>query len=254
MNRFNNTFAENRKALVAYITVGLPGLTDTAERIAEIIDSGADIIELGVPFSDPTADGTVIQAAGQHALAAGFTFEKVLLLAAELRRLRPKTPLVIFSYYNLLFNYGVTKLASRLAEIGVDGVLAVDLPLEERDELAKPLKDNAVELIPLLAPTTDDERAAAILAGSQAFAYCITVRGVTGARSEFAVGFADELCRFKRLAGTLPVAAGFGIASPEMAQEAAKYADAVVVGSALMSKIMDGENPAAFIRALKAVL
>lgn len=249
MDRFEAVFErcrrEDRKALVVYMTVGLPDVDHSADLLNGLIESGADIIELGVPFSDPTADGAAIQAAGQLALAQGINLGKIFAIAGRVRERHPETPLILFSYYNVIFHYGLDAAAEAMKRCGIDGVLTVDLPLEERDEFLPVCKKYGIAFIPLLSLATGDARAKAILHGMRGFAYCITLRGVTGARESLPAELGDELCRFKRLAGDLPVAAGFGISSGKMAKDAARYADAVVVGSAAVKRVTgaaDGES------------
>lgn len=242
-NRIEQCFeccrCEQRSALIVYATVGYPSLAESETIIGNLIDSGADMIELGVPFSDPMADGPVIQEAGQKALANGATLKGVLDVAARIRANYPQTPLVLFSYYNVLLNYGLKALGEKLETAGVDAVLVVDLPLEERQELA-PLLEH-VTLIPLLSPATSPERARQIVNGAGGFAYYITVRGVTGVRSALPVELAGEIAAMRtRL--PLPVAAGFGISTPEMARAVGECADAVVVGSAVMSLLLQKKN------------
>ena len=231
---------QGRPALIVYATVGCPDPASGELLIDRLIEVGADMIELGVPFSDPMADGPVIQKASQMALAAGITFPQVLETAARLRSRHPETPLVLFSYYNVLFHYGLERLGAAIASAGIDGVLVVDLPLEERDELDPVLRENGIDRIGLVSPATSPERAARIAAGGSGFIYCITVRGVTGVRSELPRELAVELEQARKSCG-LPVAAGFGISTPEMAVAVGRHADAVVVGSAMVSRVVAGE-------------
>lgn len=237
MDRIKDTFtrcaAENRKALVAYLTAGYPDRPTSSELIEATVKAGADIIELGVPFSDPMADGPVIQHAGTVALNAGITFPDILGMARELRAAFPALPIVLFSYYNVLLAHGIERLAADCAEIGIDAVLAVDVPYEEQDEILPPLKRHGIHLIPLLAPTTPAERAAMILKNATGFAYYITVKGVTGARAELPPDLAARLLELKKLS-PIPLVAGFGISSPEMAKVCSEHADGVVVGSAIV--------------------
>lgn len=230
--------AEKRGALVVYVTVGCPSPAESEALIGRLIEAGADMIELGVPFSDPMADGPVIQRAGQLALQAGTTLPEVLAIAGRIRKRFPETPLVLFSYYNVLLNYGLDRLGADLRSAGVDGLLAVDLPLEERGEVVPICEANGIQLIPLVSPATSPERAAKIAAGCSGFVYCITVRGVTGVRSSLPPELAAELGSAKKACG-LPVAAGFGISTPEMARDISFHADAVVVGSAMVRTLLD---------------
>ena len=237
MNRISNCFERLRrcgkKALVAYLTAGDPDMRASEALIDRVICSGADIIELGVPFSDPTADGAVIQQASSRALKAGANLPDILAMAERIRRKNPETPLVLFSYYNILFQYGIEKLARQCARIGIDAWLVVDLPFEERGEIATPCRENGIDIIPLLAPTTPPERAAKILKEASGFVYYIMVRGVTGAREALPQDLARKLDEIRALTN-LPLVAGFGVASADMAKTAAAHADGVVVGSAFV--------------------
>ena len=236
--------AENRSALVVYATVGCPTPEESEILIHRLIEAGADMIELGVPFSDPMADGPVIQRAGQVALKAGTTLPEILAVAGRIRSAHPETPLVLFSYYNVLWNHGLDRLGADLKTAGVDGVLVVDLPLEERGEILPTCEKYGLDLIPLVSPATSPERAAKIAEGCGGFVYCITVRGVTGVRSSLPPELAQELEAAKQ-ACRLPVAAGFGISTPAMAKEISAHADAVVVGSAMVRTLLDEGTDAA---------
>lgn len=244
MNRIDTTFdacrADGRKALVMFVSAGDPNLAVTETLIREICANGADVVELGVPFSDPMADGPTIQAASQRALAAGATLSGILDMVRRLRE-TIDTPFVLFSYYNVLFSYGMAKLARDAAAAGVDGMLVVDVPFEEMGEIRPDLERNQLHLISLLAPTTPPERAKRILAQAEGFVYYITVTGVTGARSELPENLAEELAQIVAVS-TVPVVAGFGISSPEMAQSVAAHADGVVVGSALVKRLNAAET------------
>lgn len=241
---FERCRAEGRPALIVYVTVGCPAPAESPELIDRLIAAGADIIELGVPFSDPMADGPVIQQAGQTALNAGTEFSEVLKIAAGVRQRHPETGLVLFSYYNVLFSHGLERLGGELRDIGVDGILAVDLPLEERDEFFPVCERFGLDLIPLVSPATSPERAKRITAGCRGFVYYITVRGVTGVRTSLPPELAGELEEMRRIL-PLPVAAGFGISTPEMARSAGVHADAVVVGSAVMKRVLERDSDGA---------
>lgn len=234
---FEQCRQENRKALVAYVTVGNPDLPTSEKLIENVIESGADIIELGVPFSDPMADGPVIQKAGQVALKAGTTLAGIIEIAGRISKKYPAVPLVLFSYYNVLLAYGMDKLGEACRSNGIDAWLVVDVPLEEREEI-QPMADKyGISLIPLIAPTTPLDRAEKILSGVRGFVYYITVKGVTGARAQLPPELAGRLEEIRKIS-PIPVVAGFGIASPEMAAVTARHADGIVVGSALV-RIMD---------------
>ncbi len=240
MNRIKDTFsrcnAENRKALVSYVTAGNPDPATSEKLIKAVIEAGTDILELGVPFSDPMADGPVIQKAGTIALEAGTTLPIILDMARNIRKYSD-VPIVLFSYYNVLFSYGVEKLAKVCAEIGIDAWLVVDVPYEESDEVIPTLKKYDIDFIPLIAPTTPLDRAEMILKDATGFAYYITVKGVTGARAELPVELTQRLEELKKVC-PVPLVAGFGISSPEMAKATAAHADGAVVGSAIV-RIME---------------
>ena len=241
MGRIEERFAalkkEGRKAFVAYLTAGDPDLEATAKLIPALEAAGVDIIEVGVPFSDPTADGPVIQAASQRALKKGVTLENILAMIAGLRR-TCGIPIVLFGYYNPILSYGPKKFAADAAAAGVDGILVVDLPPEEADELRQYSDPAGLAFITLIAPTTDPGRAEKILRRATGFVYYISVTGVTGT----AVPEPDEVRRDVALLNgmtALPVAVGFGISTPEQAATIAPLADGVVVGSALVRLIGD---------------
>jgi tryptophan synthase alpha chain len=245
MDRIKHTFdickAENRKALVMFAVMGNPDLATSEKLIVEITNAGADIIELGVPFSDPMADGPVIQAAGVRALKTGVNLHQIIEAAGRIRQ-QTEVPMVLFSYYNLMTSYGLEELATDAREAGIDAVLAVDLPMEEAEELRPILDKHGLHLIPLIAPTTPLERAAKILDKATGFAYYITVKGVTGARGELPQDLTERISELRKIS-PIPVVAGFGISSPEMARTAGEHADGVVVGSALVRITLD--NPPA---------
>ncbi len=248
MNRIKTTFnrcrEENRKALVMFISAGDPSLAASERLVAGIAAAGADIIEVGVPFSDPMADGSAIQAASQRALAAGTTLEGILEMVRTLRQSGLTQPVVLFSYYNVLLQYGVEKLARDSAAAGVDAWLAVDVPFEEAGEIRPCLQACGLDLITLLAPTTPPERCKKLLQDATGFVYYITVTGVTGARNVLPANLQEKLAEIRKMS-PVPVVAGFGISNPEMAREVGKHADGVVVGSALvkmMEKVKDLEQ------------
>lgn len=232
--RIRQCFKSGKKQLVGYVTVGCPDLAASEQYILDLLAGGVDIIELGVPFSDPTADGEVIQLAGNIALQNKVKFADVIKVAASVRAKFPQVPIILFSYYNVLLNYGL----ERLKTLDVDGILAVDLPLEERAELEQALAGSTIEIIPLISPATGPERVKAICRGCDGFVYYITVRGVTGVRHALPEDLKEKLVNLKSIV-SLPVAAGFGIAGAAMAAEAAKFADAIVIGSALVKSAID---------------
>ena len=236
---FEKAKEEGRAAFVAYLTIGYPSLEASEKAIDRLIaESGADVIELGVPFSDPFADGAVIRAAAYEALKQGVTMTDVLSLAARVRAKHPETPLVVFSYYNLILSMGAETFAAAAEKAGVDAVLAVDLPLEERDELLSVLKPHGLTMVPLIAPNTPVARVVESAAGVEdSFLYVITVKGVTGVRGELPPELTGHLDAI-RSAVNVPIVAGFGIASREQGTALVKgHADGYVIGSAIVRKL-----------------
>ena len=244
---FEKAKEEGRAAFVAYLTIGYPSLEASEKAIDRLIaESGADVIELGVPFSDPFADGAVIRSAAYEALKQGVTMTDVLALAARVRAKHPDTPLVVFSYYNLILSMGAETFAAAAEKAGVDAVLAVDLPLEERDELLSVLKPHGLTMVPLIAPNTPIARVVESAAGVEdSFLYVITVKGVTGVRGELPPELTGHLDAI-RAAVKVPIVAGFGIASREQGTALVKgHADGYVIGSAIvkrMEELGDGEG------------
>jgi tryptophan synthase alpha chain len=229
--------AQGRAALIPYLTAGDPSPARTPALVRAVVEAGADLIELGVPFSDPMADGPVLQRSAARALAAGVSLPRILETVAELRR-DLATPIVLFGYYNPFFRYGVDAIARDAAAAGVDGVLCVDLPPEEAGELRAAAQAAGLDLIALLAPTTPAARVRAIARSASGFLYFVSVLGVTGARATLP----DELPALVtavRQVTDLPIGVGFGVQSPEQAAWIAGFADAVVVGSALARIIED---------------
>ncbi len=239
---FEKAKEEGRAAFVAYLTIGYPSLEASEKAIDRLIaESGADVIELGVPFSDPFADGAVIRAAAYEALKQGVRMTDALALAARVRAKHPETPLVVFSYYNLILSMGAETFAAAAAKAGVDAVLAVDLPLEERDELLSVLKPHGLTMVPLIAPNTPVARVVESAAGVEdSFLYVITVKGVTGVRGELPPELTGHLDAI-RSAVKVPIVAGFGIASREQGTALVKgHADGYVIGSAIVRKLGSG--------------
>ena len=261
MNRLEECFAaaraNGRKLLVTYVCAGDPDLAATERLVPALADAGADVIELGVPFSDPIADGPTIQAASQRALASGTTLAAVLALVERLRHSGCLTPLVLFGYLNPILRMGPEAFVARAASAGVDGFLVADLPLEESSRLARLAGASGLSLVLLAAPTTPEERLRAIGERTRGFLYFVSVTGVTGARSDLPPDLPAKLAAVRR-ATTVPVAVGFGISTPEQARALAAHSDAVVVGSALVDAFHRGgpdpENGLALVRALAAAL
>lgn len=238
---FDRLGAEKKKGFIAFVTAGDPDLKTTKKIIKELETSGADMIELGIPFSDPMADGPTIQASYERAVAGGVHLVDVLELVREVRK-TSEVPLVLFGYYNPVFNYGLKKFARDAATAGADGVLIVDLPPEEADELKGELDKNGVDLIFLLTPTSDEGRIRLVASKASGFIYFVSVAGVTGARSSVA-GDLHRNVRQVRKFTKLPLGVGFGISTPQQAKEVCKSADAAVVGSAIVSVIAKSRGP-----------
>jgi tryptophan synthase alpha chain len=231
-DRFARRRAEERPAFVPFLTAGDPSLDRTVDAAVELEKAGADVLELGVPFSDPLADGPVIQRSSERALARGVTLEAVL---GVVRRIRQKSelPLLLFSYYNPLLQRGLERLAREAAEAGVDGVLVTDLPPEEADEWLAAAHGAELDTVFLAAPTSPEKRLQRVAAASRGFVYAISRTGVTGERRALSDEAAPLVERLRRLTD-VPAALGFGLSTPEQVAEAAKVADGVVVGSALV--------------------
>lgn len=239
MSRIKEKFARlresGRKGFIPFVSAGDPDLAASREIVLELAKTGADIIELGVPFSDPMADGPTIQASSQRAVENGVTLADVLQMASEARE-RTDVPIVLFSYLNPLFRYGMNRLAADAAAAGVDGVLVTDAIDEEAGEIAALLNERGIDLISLVAPTTSDDRLARIAKNSSGFIYAVSRAGVTGARDEMS-GTAEALVKRVRDHTELPVAVGFGISTREQVEDVWRYADAAVVGSAIVAEI-----------------
>jgi tryptophan synthase alpha chain len=232
-DRFDYLRNRSEKGLVTFITAGDPDLATTEELIGVLERAGADIIELGVPFSDPMADGPTIQLASERALSAGTTLPAILDTVSRARR-TSQVPILLMGYYNPVLSYGLERFAVDAAAAGVDGLLIVDLPPEESDELRNFLKRSGIDLICLLTPTSDAQRIDLVRKQGSGFLYYVSVTGVTGARREVSQSVAGAVARIRERTD-LPVAVGFGISTPEQAAQMAAAADAVVVGSALVS-------------------
>ena len=241
--RFAALKAEGRAGLVAYLVAGDPDL-DTSRRLLEgVAAAGADLIEIGMPFSDPMADGPLIQAAGLRALRAGMTLRKTLAMVQGLRARDPDTPYVLMGYYNPVYRYGAEAFAKDAAAAGVDGLIIVDLPPEEDPELAEPARRAGLDLVRLATPTSDAARLPRIVERASGFIYYVAIAGITGTSSADAAGVRDAVARIRRFSD-LPVAVGFGIKTPEQAAQIARIADAAAVGSALVDRLTQNLDPA----------
>ena len=245
MSRLSDTFArlkqEGRAGFIPFITGGDPDMETSAAILEALPGCGADIIELGMPFSDPMADGPAVQASSTRALKAGASLGRVLDLVKKFRKKDSKTPLVLMGYFNPIHAYGTARFARDVAAAGVDGLIAVDLPIEEDEVLRLPAAAQGVELIRFVTPTTNEARLARILEAASGYLYYVAVAGVTGTKSAGESDVAAALARV-RAATKLPVAVGFGIKTPEQAAAMAKLADGVVVGSAIVSRIAETQD------------
>ena len=248
---------QNRPALVAYVTCGDPDLATTREVVLGAIDAGASVIELGVPFSDPVADGPVIQRASQRAIQHGTTLADVLKLAAEVRQHAQSTGLIIFSYLNPILRMGLEKFCKVARHAGVDGALLTDLPVEEADDYLREMRRNELATVFLAAPTSTEERLKLIAEASSGFVYAVSRTGVTGTRQQLPED-ARKLVRRLRKYTRLPIAIGFGISTPEQFAAVGEFADAAVVGSAIVETIernpgKEAASVAEFVKQLSAV-
>lgn len=239
MSRIKSAFADG-KAFIGFITCGDPDFETTAAAVRAAVKNGADLIELGIPFSDPTAEGPVIQGANIRALSGGVTTDKVFGLVRELRR-DVTIPLVFMTYANVVFSYGSERFISTCRDIGIDGLILPDVPYEEKDEFAPICHKYGVDLISLIAPTSED-RIGMIAREAEGFLYVVSSLGVTGTRSEIKTDLTDVMAAVRR-ASDIPAAIGFGISTPEQAKKMSEIADGVIVGSAII-KILEkyGKN------------
>jgi tryptophan synthase alpha chain len=245
-DRFQALRDEGRAALVAFVTAGDPDFDTSLELMRGLPGAGVDIIELGMPFTDPVADGPTIQAANLRALGAGATMVRTLDLVREFRRNDPATPIILMGYFNPVYAYGIDTFIADAAEAGVDGFIVVDLPPEEIAELEAPAGPAGLSTIRLVTPTTHDARMKTVLAGANGFVYYVAVAGITGSASADAQSVQAAVTRIKQHTD-VPVAVGFGIKTPEQAAAIAQVADAVVVGSAIVSTLeanLDDNNRA----------
>lgn len=262
MNRIDNAFDNLRqkgsKALIAYITAGDPDLETTADLIVEMEKAGADCIELGIPYSDPLADGPVIQRASARALSKGVKISDIMNMVRSVRQVT-QIPLIYLVYYNSVFKYGIEKFMQEAYDVGIDGIIIPDLPLEERGEVFDISKEHDIHLIPLVAPTSH-ERIARIVENAGGFVYCVSTTGVTGERDRILTdikAYMEEVSKYT----SLPKAIGFGISNPEMALQLKGYCDGIIIGSAIVSLIEKAagkdemlESVGQFVRKIKQVL
>jgi len=256
MTRIDAKFAAlqdaGTKAFVAYVMAGDPDYATSLELVKGLPGAGVDVIELGLPFTDPMADGPTIQLAGQRALDAGMTLEKTLQLARDFRATDDTTPIVLMGYYNPIYNRGVDKFLVDARDAGIDGLIVVDLPPEEDDELCIPAQKAGMNFIRLATPTTDDKRLPMVLQNTSGFVYYVSITGITGAAAAQAGDVGPEVARIKAQTD-LPVIVGFGIRTPETSKQIASVADGTVVGSAIVGAISEGKPVAEVLSFVKSL-
>ena len=262
-SKLDHTFATLRqrgeKALIAYVMAGDPSLQDTEQLVVELEQAGADIIELGVPFSDPIADGPVIQQAAERALRSGTSLRTILSMVTRLRA-RTQIPLVLMAYYNNIHAFGPERFCHEAAQAGIDGLIIPDMPPDEASPLKGPAAAAGLQLIFLLAPTSTEERRTFVARQSQGFVYYVSLTGITGAKLHNMADVGKNVEKIRKVT-RVPVAVGFGVATPEDAANVAAIADGVIVGSAIVKQIAAyGQKPemvkhvAGFVRSLKAAM
>ena len=250
--KFTELKSQGKKAFVAYVMAGDPDFETSLEIIKGLPEAGVDVIELGLPFTDPMADGSTIQLAGQRALKSGQTLDKTLELARQFRKDDNITPIVLMGYYNPIHSKGVDRFLEDAKASGIDGLIIVDLPPEEDAELCIPAQNAGLNFIRLATPTTDDKRLPKVLQNTSGFVYYVSITGITGAANAVATDVGPEVARIKS-ATDLPVIVGFGIKTPETSNNIASVADGAVVGSAIVELIGQGKEPAdvlAFVKTL----
>ena len=255
MSKIQNAF-QNGKAFIPFVTCGDPDLAVTAKIVREMAANGADIIELGIPFSDPTAEGPVIQGANIRALAGGVTTDRIFDFVRELRS-DVTVPLVFMTYANVVFSYGIERFAKTCAEVGIDGLILPDVPFEEKEEFAPVFRENGVDFISLIAPTSGN-RVAEIAKNAEGFLYLVSSLGVTGERAEIRTDLKQIIANI-RANSSIPVAVGFGISTPEQAAEMAAISDGAIVGSAIVKRIAKLGTEAApevgaFVKSMKTAV
>lgn len=250
MNRIDNKFQElkkkDEKALITFITAGDPDLDTTVELVLAMEKSGADIIELGIPYSDPIADGEVIQTSSQRSLSQGSSIENIMDTVKKIR-LSSQVPLLYLVYYNCIFKYGIDKFLSQCSEVGIDGLIIPDLPLEERGEISNYSLEYNIHLIPMVAPTSK-ERMGTIIESGRGFVYCVSVNGVTGVRNDIDTDLKVYMETVKSFSN-IPTALGFGISNASMVKKYKEYCNGVIVGSALVKLIDENKGKEAQVAA-----
>ena len=256
MTRIDAKFAElkanGEKAFVTYVMAGDPNYDTSLEVVKGLPAAGVDIIELGLPFTDPMADGPTIQLAGQRALEAGMSLEKTLDMVRDFRLIDDITPIVLMGYYNPIYSYGVTKFLDNAKSAGIDGMIVVDLPPEEDGELCIPAQKAGLNFIRLATPTTDNKRLPTVLTNTSGFLYYVSITGITGTAVADASDVAPEVARIKA-ATDLPIIVGFGIRTPQNAHDIASIADGAVVGSAIVDQIGAGKSTTEILAFVKSL-
>ena len=256
MTRIDAKFAElkanGEKAFVTYVMAGDPNYDTSLEVVKGLPAAGVDIIELGLPFTDPMADGPTIQLAGQRALEAGMSLEKTLDMVRDFRLIDDITPIVLMGYYNPIYSYGVTKFLDNAKSAGIDGMIVVDLPPEEDGELCIPAQKAGLNFIRLATPTTDNKRLPTVLTNTSGFLYYVSITGITGTAAADASDVAPEVARIKA-ATDLPIIVGFGIRTPQNAHDIASIADGAVVGSAIVDQIGAGKSTTEILAFVKTL-
>ena len=234
MSKIKNAFQKG-KAFIPFVTCGDPNLETTEKLVRAMEKSGADLIELGIPFSDPTAEGPVIQGANLRALSGGVTTDRIFEMVRRLRQ-NVKVPLVFMTYANVVFSYGTERFAQKAAEVGMDGIILPDVPFEEKEEFAPVFQRYGMDFVSLIAPTSSD-RVTKIAAEAEGFVYCVSSLGVTGVRKDITTDIGAMVKLVREANPDIPCAIGFGISTPEQAKKMAQYADGVIVGSAIVRQI-----------------
>ncbi|GAA6176570.1 tryptophan synthase subunit alpha [Sulfitobacter pacificus] len=250
--KFADLKAQGKKAFVSYIMAGDPDMETSLEVMRGLPGAGVDVIELGLPFTDPMADGPTIQLAGQRALEGGMTLLKTLEMAASFRKEDDATPIVLMGYYNPIYSMGVEKFLKAAKEAGIDGLIIVDLPPEEDSELCLPAQEAGLNFIRLATPTTDDNRLPRVVQNTSGFVYYVSITGITGSAEADAGDVAPEVLRIREASG-LPVIVGFGVNTPAKSQAIAEVADGVVVGSAIVARIAAGDSVADVLTFVKTL-
>jgi len=240
-NLISQAFKNNEKKLVTFVTGGDPDFNTSLEIIKTIINNGADIIEIGMPFSDPMADGPTIQQSSNRAIRSGIDLENIFSLAAEVKKIKNDLPIILMGYYNLILYFGIEKFVKRCKENGVDGLIIVDLQPEEDEDLINELKNYQIDLIRLITPTTDEERLKLILSNASGFLYYVSVMGITGQKSANLNELEESVALIKKYTN-LPVVPGFGIKNSTDVNNICKIADGAVVGSSIIKIIEENLN------------